>query len=102
MSSTAHAVFGIPPHVSMRAVEWLLELQSRDAPEVTRKALQHWLELERAWQCIKAMNGRLKERAFPTDLAIVHNDSAVRKTSRPRTARIRDESQPARGQRKAS
>jgi ferric-dicitrate binding protein FerR (iron transport regulator) len=87
----------------MRAVEWLLrELQSRDAPEATRKALEHWLNLERAWQCIGAINGRLKERTFPTDLAIAHNNSAVRKTSTPHTARIHDESQPGHGQGKAS
>lgn len=96
------AVSDIPTYISMRAVEWLVELQSRDAPEATRKALEHWLNLERAWQCTVAINGRLKEWTFPTDLAIAHNNSAVRKTSRPLTARIRDESQPAHGQRKAS
>lgn len=83
-------------------VEWLLELQSRDAPEATWKAFQHWLELERAWQCIEVMNGKLQERAFPTDLAIAHSSSAVQNTSRPRAARVRGKSRPGHVQRKAS
>lgn len=61
----AHTVSDIPPGVSIHTVEWLLQLQSRDAFEATRKALQHWLKLDRAWQYIEAKIGRLKKRAFP-------------------------------------
>ena len=96
------------PKASARAFETAL-LQRIDERNVTDvlcnaapKTLQRWLNLERVWQCIEAINGKLKEWAFPTDLALAHISSAVRKTSRPHTARIRDESQPAHSQGKAS
>jgi ferric-dicitrate binding protein FerR (iron transport regulator) len=103
LSVAAYRVFNIPPRVSIhKCSRRLFELQSRAAFEATREALQHWLEFDRAWQFIEVMNGELKDLSSPSDLAIAHNNSAVRKISRPHRAGIRDEFQPAHGQRKAS
>lgn len=77
MSANANAIdrtiADIPPQVARRAVEWLVELQSGDATEATRQALQHWLDQhrdhERAWRRIEAVNGRLRSVAAASGIA---------------------------------
>jgi transmembrane sensor len=53
----------IPPPIARRAVEWLMELQSGNTTDATRKALQQWLnqhpDHERAWRHIEAINQKL-------------------------------------------
>ncbi|NHZ89865.1 DUF4880 domain-containing protein [Massilia sp. CCM 8733] len=63
----------VPAAVARQAVEWLVELQSDEASEATRAALQHWRaahpEHERAWQHIAAVNARWRGAALPSPLA---------------------------------
>ncbi|RSZ60479.1 DUF4880 domain-containing protein [Massilia atriviolacea] len=59
--------------VARQAVEWLVELQSGEAGDATRAAVQQWRaahpEHERAWQHIAAVNARWRGAAVPSPLA---------------------------------
>ena len=63
----------VPAAVARQAVEWLVELQSDDASDATRAALQQWRaahpEHERAWQHIAAVNARWRGAAGASPLA---------------------------------
>lgn len=61
----------IDPAIGREAMEWLVELQSDEVSDDTRRRWGLWLEARvehrRAWQRIEALNGRL--RAVPPALA---------------------------------
>ncbi|NHZ41648.1 FecR domain-containing protein [Massilia aquatica] len=63
----------VPAAVARQAVEWLVELQSDEASEATRAALQQWRaahpEHERAWQHIAAVNARWRGAAGASPLS---------------------------------
>ncbi|NHZ33446.1 FecR domain-containing protein [Massilia rubra] len=63
----------VPAAVARQAVEWLVELQSDEAGEATRGALQQWRaahpEHERAWQHIAAVNARWRGAAGAAQLS---------------------------------
>ncbi len=63
----------VPAAVARQAVEWLVELQSDEASDATRAALQQWRashpEHERAWQHIAAVNARWRGAAVPSPLS---------------------------------
>lgn len=81
---------GIPPEVATRAVEWLLALQAEDATDATRQAWQQWLKAHPdhalAWQCIEAVNGRLRALSSPEGSAVAHATLAPPRSPRRREA----------------
>lgn len=85
-----HCTADVPPAVARRAVEWLVELQSEDATEATRRGWQHWRDAhpdhERAWRRIEAVNGRLREVASPVGAAVAHATLASRRSVKRRDA----------------
>ncbi|MBZ8140540.1 histidine kinase [Rubrivivax gelatinosus] len=63
----------VAPEVARRAVQWLVDLQSGQASERTRRAHQAWLardpEHARAWAHIEAVNQRLRSAAGASAIA---------------------------------
>lgn len=92
----AHAAVGIPAAVARRAVEWLVELQSPDATEATRDALQQWRAQhphhEQAWRRIEAVNAQMRGAAGGSAMAarIAHATLIDAHQAAPRSARRRE------------